>query len=139
MSDVKMECGKCGQRLEVPEDMHGETVECPSCNEEIVVPAQSPDAPPASDEPVEPELTEAIPDSSDEPKKRGFGKSLLAAAGAADAKVVAVPYSDFKIGSTNRIVHLAAALGMAPPDHVDMDNYVYIYARHRVQDDGKRK
>ena len=43
MDDVRFTCVKCGQTLEAPGEMAGETVECPSCQEALVVPAPAED------------------------------------------------------------------------------------------------
>ena len=41
MSDIEFSCPSCGQTLEAPEDMAGEVVECPGCQQQIAVPASS--------------------------------------------------------------------------------------------------
>jgi len=38
MSDMKFNCPHCEQPLEVPEEMLGDTIECPSCNGSIQLP-----------------------------------------------------------------------------------------------------
>ena len=45
MAEFTFVCGKCGESLEAPEELAGEIVECPSCNESIVVPPPSGEAP----------------------------------------------------------------------------------------------
>jgi len=44
MSDVNLSCPHCGQSLEIPEELFGQTVPCPSCQQEIelVKPAPPP-------------------------------------------------------------------------------------------------
>jgi DNA-directed RNA polymerase subunit RPC12/RpoP len=37
--DIRFNCAGCGQALEAPPEMSGETVECPSCGRAISVPA----------------------------------------------------------------------------------------------------
>ena len=83
MADFDMVCEKCSQVLEVPEELIGQTAECPSCGADIVIPAKLADAPEAAEEapPADLDQTEPEPEG-DAPKKRGLGKSLLAAAGA---------------------------------------------------------
>jgi hypothetical protein len=39
MSDYRFDCPRCGQSLEAPEEMLGETIDCPSCNGQIQIPA----------------------------------------------------------------------------------------------------
>lgn len=42
MSDFKFNCPHCEQSLEAPEDMLGQTIECPSCNGSIQLPKPEP-------------------------------------------------------------------------------------------------
>ncbi len=44
MADFRFNCPECDQELEAPEDMTGETVECPSCQTHFEVPASAPAA-----------------------------------------------------------------------------------------------
>jgi len=39
MPDIEFSCPSCGQTLEAPLELAGESVECPSCQEVMVVPA----------------------------------------------------------------------------------------------------
>ncbi len=42
---MKIPCSNCNQRLEIPEELAGQTIECPSCNSSLAVPAtKSPSA-----------------------------------------------------------------------------------------------
>ena len=51
MSDLKFNCPHCEQSLEAPEEMLGQTIECPSCNSTIQLPDPEPQHKP--DPPVE--------------------------------------------------------------------------------------
>ena len=42
MSDFKFNCPHCAQSLEAPEDMLGQTIECPACNGSIQLPKPEP-------------------------------------------------------------------------------------------------
>ncbi len=46
MSEFTFNCPHCEQALEAPEDMLGQTIECPSCNGSIQLPEPEPQAPP---------------------------------------------------------------------------------------------
>lgn len=46
MSDFSFNCPHCQQSLEAPEDMLGETIECPACNGSIQLPEPEPTPPP---------------------------------------------------------------------------------------------
>ena len=52
---MKIPCSSCNQRLEIPEELAGQTIECPACNASLAVPAV--EAPPA----VAPQVRDAIP------------------------------------------------------------------------------
>lgn len=46
MADIKVNCPHCGQSLEGDEkDICGQTITCPSCNGEIIIPASTPTPP----------------------------------------------------------------------------------------------
>jgi len=36
---MKIPCSSCNQRLEIPEELAGQTIECPACNASLAVPA----------------------------------------------------------------------------------------------------
>ena len=42
MPEIKFKCPACDQDLEAPEDMAGETVECPTCETQLSVPVAAP-------------------------------------------------------------------------------------------------
>jgi hypothetical protein len=42
MEDIAFSCPSCGQSLEAPGDMAGETVPCPACNTNMIVPGAQP-------------------------------------------------------------------------------------------------
>lgn len=39
MPDIAFSCPQCEQPLEAPQDMAGETIECPACGQSIQIPA----------------------------------------------------------------------------------------------------
>ena len=39
---MKIPCSNCNQNLEIPEELAGQTIECPSCNASLAVPATKP-------------------------------------------------------------------------------------------------
>ena len=43
---MKIPCSNCNQRLEIPEELAGQTIECPACNTSLTVPSPEPTAPP---------------------------------------------------------------------------------------------
>ena len=54
MSDYKFNCPQCGQRLEAPHDMVGQTIECPTCNGQIPIPQPPMANPPLPELPTVP-------------------------------------------------------------------------------------
>ena len=36
---MKTSCPNCNQRLDIPEELSGKTIECPACNSCITIPA----------------------------------------------------------------------------------------------------
>jgi hypothetical protein len=57
MADIKFNCEHCNQSLEAPEEMLGQTIDCPSCSKAIKLPDPAPPAPP----PPAPRDTKACP------------------------------------------------------------------------------
>jgi len=47
MADINFDCPQCGQNLEAPPDMAGETIECPACSQQIQIPVPEQPKPPA--------------------------------------------------------------------------------------------
>lgn len=60
MSDYEFDCPHCGQSLEAPEDMLGETIDCPSCNGKLALPKPEP-APPLRPQRPRPQHTQQSP------------------------------------------------------------------------------
>ncbi len=54
MSDLELNCPHCQQPLEAPEEMLGETVECPSCQGSFQLPNPTPAPPPQRPKPMPP-------------------------------------------------------------------------------------
>lgn len=55
MSDFKFSCSHCQQSLEAPEEMRGQTIECPSCNGSIQIPAAEPESQESEPQPPTPQ------------------------------------------------------------------------------------
>lgn len=65
MADIEFSCPNCNLVLAAPEEMAGELVECPECENQMTVPgaaAEAVDA--ASDGPVCPECGQTMPTDS---------------------------------------------------------------------------
>ena len=35
---MKIPCPNCNQRLDIPKELSGQTIECPACNSSIIIP-----------------------------------------------------------------------------------------------------
>ena len=55
---MKIPCSNCNQRLEIPEELAGQTIECPACKASLAVPAI--EAPP----PATPKISVTTPQAS---------------------------------------------------------------------------
>lgn len=41
MDYIKLTCSNCGQHIEAPNDLRGESIPCPSCDQHLAIPLQS--------------------------------------------------------------------------------------------------
>ena len=81
MSDLKFNCPHCKQALEAPEEMLGEAIECPSCNDSIELPKPEPQPQPDPPLPPQEPEQEPAPPSNPETKECPFcGEVILAKA-----------------------------------------------------------
>ena len=82
MSDFNFNCPHCEQKLEAPEEMLGQTIECPSCSGSIELP--KPDPLSQSDPPAELRTSVQSPPPSPPPKQTKdcpfCGEEILASA-----------------------------------------------------------
>ena len=76
---MKIPCSNCGQRLEIPEELAGQTIECPACNASLAVP--SIEAPP----PAPPQIRVTTPQAS-APQKPALQRKIAAPPIAASPK-----------------------------------------------------
>ena len=61
---MKIPCSNCNQRLEIPEELAGQTIECPACNASLAVPAIT--APP----PAPAQVQEGAPQAASSKKSK---------------------------------------------------------------------
>lgn len=84
MSDFKFNCPHCEQSLEAPEEMLGQTIECPSCNGSIELPKPEPQLEPEpTPEPTPPPEPEPEPAPPPKPEMQDCpycGEEILAKA-----------------------------------------------------------
>ncbi len=65
---MKIPCSSCNQRLEIPEELAGQTIECPACKASLAVPAKA--APPPPTPRVEVPTPQASAAQRSAPKKK---------------------------------------------------------------------
>jgi ankyrin repeat protein len=65
---MKIPCSNCNQRLEIPEELAGQTIECPSCNASLAVPAI--EAPPSTTPRVEVATPQASAPQKSAPQRK---------------------------------------------------------------------
>jgi len=61
---MKIPCSSCNQRLEIPEELAGQTIDCPACNATLAVPAL--ETPP----PAVPQVQESAPQAASSKKSK---------------------------------------------------------------------
>jgi len=85
---MKIPCSKCNQRLEIPEELAGQTIECPACNTSLAVPSLA--APPS----VTPQVKVATPQvaSTKKPKSSISKWAIASVAGIAVVVVVSIMF-----------------------------------------------
>ena len=73
---MKIPCSNCNQRLEIPDELAGQTINCPACNTSLTVPAM--DAPPPAPAQVQESASQA---ASSKKSKSPIPKWAIAAVG----------------------------------------------------------
>ena len=136
---MKIPCSSCNQRLEIPEELAGQTIECPSCNASLAVPAieaaspATPQVQATTPQPIErqkpaPKRKPVATPSVDSPKK---SKSSIAKfAIAAVAVILAVGLIIFAMtGSPGAALKKAAREGNIVVVRRELANGVDVNAR----------
>ena len=85
---MKIPCSSCGQRLDIPEELAGQTIECPACNASLAVPAM------AAPTPAPAQVHESAPEvASSKKSKSPIAKWVIASvAGVAVVVVVLIMF-----------------------------------------------
>ena len=65
---MKIPCSNCNQRLEIPEELAGQTIDCPACNATLAVPAL--EAPPTATPQVQATIPQPIEPQKPAPKRK---------------------------------------------------------------------
>ena len=79
---MKIPCSNCSQRLEIPDEFAGQTIECPACKASLAVPAMA--APPSAT----PEVRATTPQVGSPQKSKSPISKLVIASVAGVAVVV---------------------------------------------------
>ena len=85
---MKIPCSNCNQRLEIPEELAGQTIECPACNASLAVPAIT--APP----PAPAQVQEGAPQAASSKKSKSpiLKWAIASVAGVAVVVVVLIMF-----------------------------------------------
>jgi len=97
---MKIPCSSCNQRLEIPEELAGQTIECPSCKASLAVPAI--EVPP----PATPQIRVTAPQAA-KPQKPSPRRQTSAAPKAASSKKSKSPIPKWAIASLVGIIVVA--------------------------------
>jgi hypothetical protein len=110
---MKIPCSSCNQRLEIPEELAGQTIECPSCKASLAVPAI--EVPP----PATPQIRVTAPQAA-KPQKPSPRRQTSAAPKAASSKKSKSPIPKWVIAAVAGVVVVVLMLvifsGPQPPD-----------------------
>ena len=81
---MKTPCSNCNQRLEIPEELAGQTIDCPACNATLAVPAL--ETPP----PAVPQVQESAPQAASSKKSKSSIPKWAIASVAGIAVMIAI-------------------------------------------------
>ena len=106
---MKIPCSSCNQRLEIPEELAGQTIECPACKASLAVP---PLAPPPSETPQARDTTpQAAKPQKPAPQRKTAGQPI-----AASSKKSKSPIPKWAVAAVASIVVVVAVLvGLEEP------------------------
>ena len=93
---MKIPCSSCNQRLEIPEELAGQTIECPACKASLAVPAI--EAPPSATSQVQATAPQVI-----EPQKSAQQRQISASSKGASTKKSKLPIPKWAIASVTGV------------------------------------
>ena len=93
---MKIPCSSCNQRLEIPEELAGQTIECPACKASLAVPTI--EAPPSATSQVQATAPQVI-----EPQKSAQQRQISASSKGASTKKSKLPIPKWAIASVTGV------------------------------------
>ena len=99
---MKIPCSNCNQRLEIPEELAGQTIECPACKASLTVPSLQPP-------PVTPQVQVTTPQAA-APQKTAPQRKTSTALKAASSKKSKSPIPKWAIAAVGGVTVMALVM-----------------------------
>ena len=99
---MKIPCSNCNQRLEIPEELAGQTIECPACKASLTVPSLQPP-------PVTPQVQVTTPQAT-APQKTAPQRKTSTALKAASSKKSKSPIPKWAIAAVGGVTVMALVM-----------------------------
>ena len=109
---MKIPCSNCNQRLEIPEELAGQTIECPACKASLTVPSLQPP-------PVTPQVQVTTPQAT-APQKTAPQRKTSTALKAASSKKSKLPIPKWAIAAVGGVTVMALVMYFLSGPSVDI-------------------
>ena len=109
---MKIPCSNCNQRLEIPEELAGQTIECPACKASLTVPSLQPP-------PVTPQVQVTTPQAT-APQKTAPQRKTSTALKAASSKKSKSPIPKWAIAAVGGVTVMALVMYFLSGPSVDI-------------------
>jgi hypothetical protein len=127
MADVQIYCPSCDQKLSVPAELLGQTVECPQCHARFTAPVPAGTAPPPAVRPVADPADAYLPPYADDPEalaRRAGGRLKVPAIVLIVLATIAAGSSAVAIAGAERNVQQMKDLAQDPNMPPELANFL---------------
>jgi ankyrin repeat protein len=114
---MKIPCSNCNQRLEIPEELAGQTIECPACKASLTVPSLQP--PPVTPQ-VQVTTPQAAAPQAAAPQKTAPQRKTSTALKAASSKKSKLPIPKWAIAAVGGVTVMALVMYFLSGPSVDI-------------------
>ncbi len=114
---MKTPCSNCNQRLEIPEELAGQTIECPACKASLTVPSLQP--PPVTPQ-VQVTTPQAAAPQAAAPQKTAPQRKTSTALKAASSKKSKLPIPKWAIAAVGGVTVMALVMYFLSGPSVDI-------------------
>ena len=114
---MKIPCSNCNQRLEIPEELAGQTIECPACKASLTVPSLQP--PPVTPQ-VQVTTPQAAAPQAAAPQKTAPQRKTSTALKAASSKKSKLPIPKWAIAAVAGVTVMALVMYFLSGPSVDI-------------------